>query len=545
MDCPLCASGGARALSNPRRAFLRCPACGFAWAAEGSRPDAAASRERYALHRNDPGDPGYAAYLSAIADAALAACPRPPRSILDWGSGPVPAMARILEGRGFGAATWDPFFAPEPVPAPASFDLVLCVEVAEHFADPAADFLAMASRLRPGGVLAVHTGLAPEDDEAFLSWWYVEDPTHVSFFSEAGLRFLARCASLRVLDVGGGKPALFRRPLSALAVGGANLDVEGRPAGELKPRDSNPGSVRFFPGGAARNSAEDLARLGVGVCLLAPVGEDGQGADLAARTAAAGVDVSGVARVPGEATSAYVSLLDGEGDMAAAVSGMGICERFSPAAALEALDACEASARDASFAGDGEGPFSAVLLDANLQPGVLEAVLDRLPGAPAWFDPTSTAKARRFALHAGGRLVSRLRAAKPNLVEARAMAEALGSAEDADPAAALLAAGVGIVHLSQGPLGSLTAEGESRFAFEPPPARVASATGAGDAFLAGALRAELLGLDPREAAVAGACAASFALEAEGACPSAMDGPALERRAAAWKRSGIAGKEKEE
>ena len=47
-----------------------------------------------------------------------------------------------------------------------------------------------------------------------------------------------------------------------LAIGATLLDTKGKPIAGLEPGTSNPAVIRSSRGGAARNVAENLARLG-------------------------------------------------------------------------------------------------------------------------------------------------------------------------------------------------------------------------------------------------------------------------------------------
>ncbi len=556
MTCPICDSSRVRPLSSPRRSFYRCGDCAFAWADPAFRLDPEAARVRYALHRNRRDDAGYVAFLGTIIDAALAHTPGA-RRVLDWGSGPAPVGADLLRERGLAVSVYDPLYAPVLPEPEAVFDLVFCIEVAEHFERPLQDFADLASRLRPGAGLALHTHLAPEDDEAFLSWWYTEDPTHVSFYTLQSLTLLADLAALRLDSVTDRRLALFRRPLPVLVVGGMNLDIEGSPDAEMRMRDSNPGRIRFAPGGAGRNVAENLARLGLPVELVSAVGPDAAGSQVLDQTAAAGVGVRGVAVLPDRATSCYLSVLDEAGDMAVAVAGMGIYDAYLPDQAQAALALAEAAARERSFSGPDQTPFSAVVLDGNLLPESLEAVLDRYPDLDAWFDPVSVAKARRFVEFQDGVLLGRLWAAKPNLLEARAMALALGFPESPwdsgipadvasrlsrarDYAAFLRTRGLPLVLVSLGESGVLWSDAEETALGQPPSQEVVSATGAGDAFLAGALRYTLTGVPAAGAAalLPYACAASaLTLQDAAAVSPRLSARDLVALTAGWRRDG--------
>ncbi len=63
-----------------------------------------------------------------------------------------------------------------------------------------------------------------------------------------------------------------------VVIGGANIDLRGRPAGEVLERHtSNPGKINVGSGGVGRNIAHNLALLNVPVTLLSAVGDDGEG----------------------------------------------------------------------------------------------------------------------------------------------------------------------------------------------------------------------------------------------------------------------------
>ena len=45
-------------------------------------------------------------------------------------------------------------------------------------------------------------------------------------------------------------------------IGSANIDVAGYSHGSLNYADSNPGKIKFTPGGVGRNISQNLALLG-------------------------------------------------------------------------------------------------------------------------------------------------------------------------------------------------------------------------------------------------------------------------------------------
>lgn len=190
MRCPVCRADACRPfLAVEGRAYHRCEACLATILDPAQRPDRAAEHGHYLTHENDPADPRYRRFLARLAEPLLARL-APASLILDYGSGPGPALAAMLGEAGHAVACYDPFFAPDPTPLAATYDAVTCSEVAEHFHDPAAELDRLDGLLRPGGLLALMTCFQTDDDR-FAQWHYRRDPTHVVFYKEATLRHLA------------------------------------------------------------------------------------------------------------------------------------------------------------------------------------------------------------------------------------------------------------------------------------------------------------------------------------------------------------------
>lgn len=206
------------------RRFFRCKNCESVFAHPKCFLNAQEQRERYLLHRNnlEPASKksGYRGFLARFADAALAYANKLVKvtSIFDYGSGPEPALVHLLEEykttnrlpntveiRG-----WDPFFAPDTAFFKNGADLVLCLEVAEHFENPTEGFKGLARAARIGGIVALQTLLVPQNYAEFKNWWYKEDTTHVSFYSLQALEICAKNAGL-ALEAHSDTVFFFRR----------------------------------------------------------------------------------------------------------------------------------------------------------------------------------------------------------------------------------------------------------------------------------------------------------------------------------------------
>ena len=188
--CPLCgAVGGSAVNTRDDRQYFQCANCALVFLHPAQRLSAVDEKARYELHQNDAGDPDYVAFLRRLADP-IAARLQPGARGLDFGCGPAPVLSQLLTGAGFACEAYDPFFAPNEALLEPRYDYVTCSEVVEHAYDPARMFSTLHGLLRPGGVLGIMTRFYP-GDSAFHEWWYRRDPTHVCFYNEATLRWVA------------------------------------------------------------------------------------------------------------------------------------------------------------------------------------------------------------------------------------------------------------------------------------------------------------------------------------------------------------------
>ncbi|MCC6305619.1 MAG: kinase [Rhodobacteraceae bacterium] len=292
-------------------------------------------------------------------------------------------------------------------------------------------------------------------------------------------------------------PAPF--PPDCLCAGAAHWDVIGRAALPAARGDDLPGRVLRRPGGVALNIARALAAAGRRPALLAAVGSDAAGRALVAATARAGVATGFVLR-PRVATDAYVAVEDG-GGLVAAVADTGL---------LDGLDAgLLAPLADGRLATPGRPWRGPVVIDGNLAPAFLAALAAApvLAAADLRLVAASPAKAARLAAFAGR--------AGATLYLNRAEAAVLLGRELADaPAAAraLAAAGLAGAIVTDGGAPLAEAAGGALRLRRPPATAVQGVTGAGDAFVAAHLAAEMAGADP-EAALDAAVAAATLLVA--------------------------------
>lgn len=188
--CPVCQTSEVNHfLDIGAKTYWSCARCDAVFLDPGQLPTQSAERAHYAHHNNDPHDPAYRAFLAKLATPLLAKL-LPKQTVLDFGSGPGPALAVMLREAGHEVSIYDPAFAPDTSVLNTTYDAVTCTETIEHFHEPAREFATFSTLLKPGGWLGIMTSFRP-DDGNFADWHYPKDPTHVVFYNAQTFEVLA------------------------------------------------------------------------------------------------------------------------------------------------------------------------------------------------------------------------------------------------------------------------------------------------------------------------------------------------------------------
>jgi SAM-dependent methyltransferase len=169
---------------------LRCEQCKLVFVPSQYWLDPEEEKARYDLHENDPNDEGYRRFLGHLFEP-LHARLEPLSQGLDFGSGPGPTLSLMLEEVGHLMDLYDPFYADHPEVFEQSYDFITATEVIEHLHDPWTEIQRLWKLLRFGGYLAIMTQLVI-DKQAFSTWHYKDDHTHVAFYSEPTFRWIAQ-----------------------------------------------------------------------------------------------------------------------------------------------------------------------------------------------------------------------------------------------------------------------------------------------------------------------------------------------------------------
>jgi SAM-dependent methyltransferase len=187
--CPLCAGKDIAPYHSDRaRDYLACRTCDLVFVPPARHLRKADEKAYYDLHDNRPDDPGYRRFLSRLFDPLNERLA--PRSRgLDFGCGPGPTLSKMFEEAGHAMALYDPHYADDASVLADAYDFITLSEVIEHLADPGRDLDRLWACLNDGGWLGIMTKRV-RDPEAFKTWHYITDPTHIAFYSEATFAWL-------------------------------------------------------------------------------------------------------------------------------------------------------------------------------------------------------------------------------------------------------------------------------------------------------------------------------------------------------------------
>ncbi len=268
--------------------------------------------------------------------------------------------------------------------------------------------------------------------------------------------------------------------MKCCVVGGCGVDIVGFPNEELIFHDSNPGHIGYSLGCVGRNIGENIFRLGEDVRIVSVVGDDHNGRLALEGLRKIGMDANGIEVLKDENTATYLALLNHEGDMEIAISQMEIIKNITPEFVekrREELESCEN-----------------IVTETNLDKETLEYLLNNIKGK-FFVDSVSVTKSKRLR-----DCLSNIYFLKTNVLEAGAILQRDVNTDDNLILAGMefMRRGVKNVAITRGSEGASIFTREGNFFMSSEKVKVLNTSGAGDAFLAGFVKGELLGLTIEE-----------------------------------------------
>lgn len=192
ITCPLCASDLIHPYHQDKfRQFFLCHHCNLVFVDPQSLPSIAREKQEYDLHQNHMADEGYCRFLQRAIDPVVSLV-SPPAHGLDFGCGPTPVLATLLKQKGYKMSVFDPIYANNlEVLSSRHYDFITCTEAIEHFHAPVKELHCLTTLIKPGGIIVFMTKRV-KSLEAFSTWHYKNDQTHVSFFSDETFLYLGK-----------------------------------------------------------------------------------------------------------------------------------------------------------------------------------------------------------------------------------------------------------------------------------------------------------------------------------------------------------------
>lgn len=264
-------------------------------------------------------------------------------------------------------------------------------------------------------------------------------------------------------------------------IGGANVDIAGYPYESLRKSDSNPGQVNISIGGVGRNIAENLVKLGNHTKMFTVVGEDVHGDKIIIESEQAGIDMSHVKKTGQYGTGSYLAVLNENNDMDVAIASMDIFKELDRKYIDENRELISNS--------------DVIVFDTNLEDDVFQYAVKIFKDNILFLDTVSHKKALRAK-----KIIGYFHTIKPNKIEAEALSGiSINSQKDLEKAAEYFHdEGVSNVFITLGEDGVFYSDGEKTGRYKAKKIIPKNVTGAGDAFQAGLVHAEISGMDIEE-----------------------------------------------
>ncbi len=288
-----------------------------------------------------------------------------------------------------------------------------------------------------------------------------------------------------------GKSYVLGSSDSIVVIGGANIDIFGKPNGVISPKDSSPGKVNYTLGGVGRNIAHNLSLLTDNVKLITFLGDDIWSKSIVSSCKKLGIDTTDCMHVENMSTSTYLFITDENGEMLYAVSDMDIYNKLTPQFLQQRMQTINRQ--------------NVCVCDTNIPQQSIEFLLNNAT-CPVFIDTVSTAKAVK--LHG---LLNKVHTLKPNILEAEILSGVkISNTEHVkDAALKLLSLGVKQVFISMGSKGLFAASENYAKVIDCYSGDIVNTTGCGDALMAGITWGYTQGANIEHQALCGLAAASI------------------------------------
>jgi len=179
--------------------YFRCLECDYIFLEEQHYLDASDEKKHYDNHDNNLESLGYVKMFESLIEEFITPNASEIKTALDFGCGEGEVLPILLERRGISCDRYDLFYFPEKIYMDKKYDLIVSTEVFEHLSEPLEVLKNLLSHLNKNGYLLLMTAFHPSSDESFLKWFYIQDATHIGFFSMKTFEYLASEFDLKIV----------------------------------------------------------------------------------------------------------------------------------------------------------------------------------------------------------------------------------------------------------------------------------------------------------------------------------------------------------
>ena len=279
-------------------------------------------------------------------------------------------------------------------------------------------------------------------------------------------------------------------------IGESNIDIAVVPQSEPMKNGCTPSQIRFHHGGVARNIAHNLCLLGHEVNLMTVFGGDDFAKSLIEDCKSIGMNLSLSSQYKDERSPIFLSFNDESGNMKSAASDIALNDRLDLDWLTSKMDLVNQS--------------DLVVTDTLLSADALSYLMDHCE-APVYIDTVSPGKAKRLSEVLKKSKHASVFALKCNLAEAVALT---GKNDAIEAIKGLNSKGINHVYLTLGSDGAIHCSENVVTAYPALPEKIVNVTGSGDAFFAGIIHANTVGVYGKEAVVFGLKAAQHNIKSE-------------------------------
>jgi len=291
-----------------------------------------------------------------------------------------------------------------------------------------------------------------------------------------------------------GKGYILNEAPFLIVLGGANIDIVGFTDVPLVLKDSNQGYLKISMGGVGRNIAENLVRLGLNTKLITVIGDDSHGQHLKAHSQQIGLDVLDSLFLKNQPTSVHLAIMDEHNDMALGLSAMSVYDQFNVPFIKKKHQILQKAI--------------CLVLDTNMPKSVLDYVATHYQHQKLFLDAVAGSKALRAK-----DLLAHLHLLKVNRLEAEILCGLkINQLADLKNCSHFFhKKGVKNLCITLGSEGAFYSNELMQGIIKPKKIKVVNTNGAGDAFMAGLISANLQEKSLKESAAFGMLCAAVTL----------------------------------